>query len=593
MIVVERYARASNVSLGYAPGSDGPPLPEGAVLTFDVLSIDWFDAIETPWHGVSLSVRTYSNVPPFNLGDHVVVRAAQGIPACAWAIVTDIKTKWAVTESGDKQQWVWMVDAAGWFDYLARVDIVSTGNVPDSDTAGTVFGTGQSENIFQMQLMEGLGQKSELFGSARPDLPDNRVGLQTAIFQTLWGAGWSLDRFIRLALRILLPPAMQGGKAKALRDAVRVVYDPATAAQFCGVGVADREGIASRQCEAIPGNKTGGGALTLTSKLLNMIMGSWGADPQMCEMFPSLEDPGVGEQTAKTSFDTTQDRLAAAKANAASLAPAATTAASVTPAPVKADPLLPGAAQVLGRNPVLMYRMKPWRAQPLDAWLKAVTKTDPRFAALEARVSKVIAEAPAGVRPSYASFSLVTWDLSRAVTLTHDDVFSVDAGYSDSDVSTVFTSMHYGAISPQAFNSQIGLPVLDLLADVFGARLFTVQWPFGRVIDADGNETQSQVTDTIAVLAAQAAQWHVASERFARGTIRLRPRYDLKHGEPFILQLPHAYLVGYIDRVSQSAAFVENGLRQTGTTIQFSRGLWNENLRTWPPPPQSEWIQPV
>lgn len=594
MIVVERYARASNFSLGYPLGSDGPSLPTGSVLTFDVLSIDWFDAIESPWHGVSLSVRTNSNVPPFDIGDHVVVRAAAGIPACAWAIVTDIKTKWAISESGEKQQWVWSIDASGWFDYLGRVDIVSTGTVPDSETIGTVFGSGESQDVFTAQLISGLAGSSDLFGPRHPNLPDNRVGLQLAAFETLWGAGWSLDRFIRLALRLRLPPAMQAGKATAIRDAVRVVYDNATAAQFCGVGIADREGVPARQSEAIPGNKTGSGALTLTSKLLNMIVGSWGADPQMCEMFPSLEDPGTGEQAKKASFDRTTERLASATSRAESLTPDATPPASDVPAPVKADPLLPGVAQVLGRNPVLLYRMKPWRSQPLDSWIKSIAKTDKNFTTLESLVTRAISGTQGDTRtPGYASFGVVTWDLSRAVTLTQDDVFSVDAGYSDNDSSTVFTSMHYGALSPQAFNYKVGLPVLDVIGDVFGARLFTVQWPFARLIDADGNETQSQTTDTIGVLAAQAAQWHLAGERFARGTIRLRPRFDLKHGEPFILQLSSTYLVGYIDRVSHAASFGEDGLRQTGTTLQFSRGLWNENLRSWPLASQSEWIQPI
>jgi hypothetical protein len=183
----------------------------------------------------------------------------------------------------------------------------------------------------------------------------------------------------------------------------------------------------------------------------------------------------------------------------------------------------------------------------------------------------------------YPTFSVVTWDLSRAAKVGPDDLVSLSFDHEDSNAVTCVTSQYAGSLTADAFNGQIGLPIFQSLAAVYGARLYTVAWPVLRGSNADGSEFKVTAQQQVAIMAAQAAQWLMAGERFASGTMTLRSRGDIRPGEPLILQFPRpeSYFVCYVERVTNSVDLTDETRRET-TTVTFSRGLWDEAERSWP-----------
>lgn len=585
MIQVERYPRVGVTSAVDRPYLGAGPQQAG-IITLDCISVSWSEGIYSPWQGINLKMRGPVIRPPMGIGDHIVIRRSPSIPACMWAIVTELSSERVQADNGRKDQGIWNVKAVGWFDYLGNVDIVSALELLDSEAVGTVFGSLNREGPPTQQEQE-LHPLSALIRSVNVPSPRDftprpipvpvepplggLVGIFEAQLGLVFGAGLSLAKFLSLALRIALPPGMLGttdqNTTTMLRDAIRVIHNGDTAAQFCGPGLADREGAPARACEPIVGQNPNVQPLhNGSSRLLGLIQGTWGADSGLIEMFPSLEDPGGGAASPTDSK------------------PSVNQPAGSTP-----DTLLPGPGKTLGRNPVLVYRMRPWRTEPLAGWIqrqRQYGRSDPSLPALTMRGVESIA---VSALSEYPTFSLITWDLSRAAYLTLDDLISISYGQTDADAVTVVTSQWAGSMTPDAFNGQVGLPIFNGLAVVYGARLYTVAWPFIRGTDADGNEYKASATQQVAIVASQAAMWHSAGERFISGTVSVRPRADIRIGEPMVIQFPEPMVrfVCYVERVTETVEITEDKTRHS-MSVQFSRGLWNENERTPPYVPSAQ-----
>jgi hypothetical protein len=279
-------------------------------------------------------------------------------------------------------------------------------------------------------------------------------------------------------------------------------------------------------------------------------------------MFPSLEDPGAGASPPSSDKSTINQQTDPSPAN-----------------------LVRGPAQTLGRNPVLMYRMRPWRLQPLSSWIQQQSGFGNNRVNEGLPVLGLggLANVAIDAIKEYPTFSVVTWDLSRAAKVNADDLISMSFSHEDSSLVTCVTSQLAGSLTADAFNGQIGLPIFQNLAAVYGARLYTVAWPFLRGSNADGSEFKVTSQQQVAIMAAQAAQWLMAGERFASGTMTLRSRGDIRPGEPLMLQLPRpeSYFICYVERVTNSIDLTDSTRHET-TTVTFSRGLWDEALRSWP-----------
>lgn len=572
MLRIERYARSGVTYSGQ------PPTEAAQDITSQVASVTWSDAVEPPWQSITLRMMGSSVLaPPFNSNDHLVIRL--GPLAVAWAIIVEQSTSLSKTEDGKARQAEWSVQAIGWFDYLGRVDLVTYFAVTDVDAGvepvgGTVFAS--RENPWS-DLQAAFNAAAPANLRANAPVRDDQFSLVEAVYSLVSGAGTSLAQFMRRAPRISVPEGLGGG---TIRDATRTVHSGVTAAQLCGPGREDREGTPARAIEPIIGlNPSPQPLANGSSKLLGFIQGTWGVDGGLAEMFPSLEDPGNGEAAEVTQESTSEDiqrRLDSARdGTGAQLA-------------ASGNVLTAGPARVLGRNPVLIYRMRPWRVVPLATWIDRLQSRDSRFQTLAALVLPMLQA------PEYATFAVATWDLTRAAIVTNDDVISLDYAMRDEDAATVVTAEHMGSLTPNSFETKIGLPIVDSLVSQLGARVYTVQFPFMRGADAVGGPVMSSIVQMIAILAVQGAQWHIAADRFLRGSMTLRFRPDIRPGEPVLVNFEAnrvtpfpdggqgAVFAAYCEAVSSTAEIGQgNGIERT-TTVQFSRGTWVEAIRDYP-----------
>lgn len=582
----------------------------------DVSDFSWFDGVAAPWHGIQFSLRGPSYTRPVNIGDHVVLRLAPNAPAVAWGIVVDVRTKVNVRPDGTLSKNTWSVSAVGWFDYLSRVDLVVfdslrevTPGTNQREVDGTVFGNFEDPYVMirgpLYDEITAIGNSPAFASltvptSEKPLPKDGVAGVFEAISNvaSLNNVGKALDIFLRTVLRIYLPTSLSGPAAPAsnknggpstaaaptgtvtqpgqLRESIRVIYDPDSAEAYSGAGLSDRAGLPSRQAEPVVGTRPAFQNIANgSSKIGGIIQGTWGADQLLVEMFPSLEDPGTGQDmnaSARKFVSRVVGEAATRAGIAASYIPQPVTAPG---APASAG-LLPGVAQALGRNPVLLYRIRPWRTQPLLEWVQSLVAYDPGFALLATSIASAIGEVP--------TVQQVTWDISRAVRLSTSDIYGLDISASDEDVATLFTSQWAGGDTPEMINPFSGLPIFDVATLTFGGRLYTVSWPFAFGNDGLSAPTKSSTTQQVQIVAAQAAQFGLANQRFYSGSVSSRFRPDVRHGEPVAFEFPGQTLIGYCERVQHMVSISESGIATKRTTVTFSRGCWSELNRPYPPP---------
>jgi hypothetical protein len=538
-----------------------------------------------------------------NIGDHVVIRLAPNTPAVAWAIVVEVRTKLSIRPDGTLSKNTWSVSAVGWFDYLSRVDLVVFNSISERDVDGTVFGSADNPYASIRSELSALSDLPALRALTAPlaekPLPaDGVAGVFEAISSvaTSNNVGKALDIFLRTVLRIYLPASLNGPATPALskdgspstatgatatqsgtlRESIRVIYDPDSAEAYSGPGASDRAGLSGRQAEPVVGTRPAFQNIANgSSKIGGIIQGTWGADQLLVEMFPSLEDAGTGQDmtaTARKFVSRVVGQAAASAGIAASYIPQPVVAPG---APASAG-LLPGVAQALGRNPVLLYRIRPWRTQPLLEWVQALVAYDPQFSVLAKSIAGAIGEVP--------TVQQVTWDISRAVRLSTSDIYGLDISASDEDVATLFTSQWAGGDTPEMVNPFSGLPIFDVATLTFGGRLYTVSWPFAFGNDGLSAATKSSVTQQVQIVAAQAAQFGLQNQRFYSGTVSARYSPQVRHGEPVAFEFPGQTLIGYCERVQHSVSISESGVATKRSSVTFSRGCWSEINRSFPPP---------
>lgn len=577
---------------------DGP----GAVdITRYCMSIDWLDSTTSPYHTVGLTVEGGLRDRPVNYGDQIVIRPGPGLPAVAFGWPVDISQDVSMTPNGTAHSGLWQVSCIGWFDFLARADLVLAAGLKDRSSLGTVFGSGEDpyEGLtYLQQQLQRIAQES----AAVRNLRGTEVGpvesfadVFTAYLSVVNGVGPALDTFIRRIARINLAPGLCGTSHSIdgagnptqtpvtdLRGSVRVAYDDATVAELCGSGILDRAGRPARTCEPIMGvNPSFQPLFNGSSKIGGVIQGTWGADALLVEMFPSLEDPGPGGNTPTRTLSPSE-RLELAKQTVPNLvtgeAPAFEPGTPFLPEyeTTVSNGLVPGAAQVLGRNPVLLYRIRPWRTTPLLDWMARLEDIDPGFGRLRKGVEQ-------GVLAT-SSYQRVTWNLARG-PVVDGEFTAIRLQSSDSDNETVFVPQWNGGESQLSYWEKSGFPFMDVQAARLGARVHAVSWPFFRGSEGLPANIKASVESQIQTIVAQAAQFGVGMGRFARGVVSMPLRLDIRHGEPLTIRFSRGELTCYVDAVRHAVQLTPEGATKSKTTtVTFSRGLWDEAIRDFPVP---------
>lgn len=574
----------------------------GAVdITRYCLMVDWQDSTTAPYHTISLTIESGFNVRPVNYGDQIVVRPGAGLPAVALGWPTDIATDVSMQANGVAYTGVWQVSCIGWYDYLCRADLVLAVGLKDRNSLGTLFGTGEDP----YEGLSTIQQELARFAAENPDArnirgvaeaeTDGLAAVFTAYLSVVNGVGPALDAFIRRIARINLAPGLCGTShgtdasgnptqipVTDMRGSVRVAYDDATVQALCGSGIADRAGRPARTCEPIMGVTPNFQALfNGSSKVGGVIQGTWGADSLLVEMFPTLEDPGPGSTPPPRPLSPAE-RLEQAKLTVPNLVtgePAPFEPGSFSPdyQTTVSNGLIPGAAQTLGRNPVLLYRICPWRVTPLLDWMARLEGIDPGFGRLRKGVEQ-------GVLAT-SSYQRVTWNLARGAVV-EGEFTSIRLQSTDADNETVFVPQWNGGESQLSYWERSGFPFLDVQAARLGARVHVVSWPFFRGSEGLPPEIRASVESQAQTVVSQAAQFGVGMGRFARGTIGLPLRLDIRHGEPLTVRFSRGELTCYVQAVRHTVQITPEGAIKTKTTtVTFSRGLWDESLRDFPAPP--------
>lgn len=598
----------------------------------------------TPWiRALSVSGATSS---PWSQ-----ITASLNIPAALWTKVAPRQGEWLVVRDRDNKAIAWgyvdkratgvsvigttvqskvtNVATIDWLDLAARVEIyVSPSLVTQSGVAAQprtskrrYSGVLPAEpgTLFPVDRWTdpNTGPWRALVKAARNYFSDEQ-GKQ--YFRPI---GFALQEFVKLIMRILVPPSLA---SEYLSAQVRTVYDQSGVDAYAP----------DREVEVVPGYTLAGinaiqpQGVTITGLLMQTFM----ADFNMVELFTSLEGPGVLE-----SSNDPVDRRLRAKPKADEVWTPEYDVNSPPPLPYagaqtryqglelvwgddEPEPpeltdeerygrkLAGGLAENLGRNPVIIYRMRPWRAIPLDEFV-AQTVGNRRQKTL--RVGKNGVEE--ATRPqnalgvdkfNVAAFPGTTWRYEDAPQVDKSAVLDVDFGVDDANHANLVTvGLPTQADTPIRFMQRLGLPFYsDEAILTRGLRRFQPEWPFfppvdfraaagtamsilGGVIGQAVADSSSDMLRDMRTIALLGMLYMAGADRFEGGTLLLDYSPQVRHGEPIRAVMPEGLpgegheLVAYVDRWTHTWERVGTSVR-VRTRVQFSRGLLDEEQRSEP-----------
>lgn len=531
----------------------GPRLfaPRGPIdITPICLSVSWGEGVEQ-WVPITIQPKTEryrygSEITPYP-GDWIVVREHRDGPAVALGRVTP--TGGSSDSKGPgmgRTLRLSSITAESWLSFLSRVSVYVGVGLQHSQ--GTMMTLAAWEPV-----VSALGKS-----------------LSTNV-------GTALEAIIRELLLVTLPPSL--GSA-TLADSVAVVHDAVTSRQWTD---------GSRAIDSVPG-PTVNGLNSLEppngTTILGIIQGTFGADPAMIEMFPTLETGGTGAPAVKAVSLRDDSPLSAAEEAEALASGSGSLRFRSSKRAVAAGPAVrrdaDGGARLprvglsrrvqgpLGANLVLNYRMRPWRTEPLSVF-KANILSDGR--------------------PVVPIFESVTWRNSDAQTV--EQVPSFQWTYDDaSTVNAATASIPFDPDSPVRFFEQAGLPIVEqasasTLIREEGLRLFQPHWPFLPPYDTLNEATQNNYLAYLRAVALQGFQFHYRSKRFFAGPATCAYDSRLRCGKVTRLaldtQLSATGAVYVYAETVRHVVQLAGPTRSRRTMIDYSRGLFDESLRSTNP----------
>lgn len=495
----------------------------------NITRISWQQGTSSPYESLSISLnyRRSSAGNDFVLprvNDWIVVWLATSeqvdagnASARMMASVTTVNKSMVVSKAGSMIVQL-EVAAAGWYDLLAR-------------------------NTIHVSPAAKKSRRATLFNS---EYWAEKISLPILSTLTASNPGKVLQKVMIPLMLQLFPKSMSGdaGAERTYANTAWVVHNNTRAAKY----------TYARSVEAVPGNKINGFESTagpMGSSVQATIQGTFGGDPNLIELFPSLE-PAVGTQ-----------RIAK----------------------------IPGGkndvSKMIGALPVLIYRIRPWRAESLKKFAQRV---------LGGSVAR-------NVLPDFNS---TTWEgddgEDRCPVVDRDAVRAVNVTYSSADDLNVVTAdipsgdgtfawIYDNGLpftSPRKFNPEPNaFPVSDFykydLLKAHGVHAYEPNYPF---LPHFGDSTSSSLKKTLVTICALGAQHMYYASRFGSGTITCAYSPQVRHGQPVRVQLPlgnHAVeprstaspseAVAYVESVAHQFSVSANGITTATTTIKVSRYL--------------------
>lgn len=469
------------------------------------------------------------------------------------------------------------VQAEGFMDFLARNHVL-VGLVP---TQGTMF-----------NLKDWIDVKSQIIEEALNENLNEIVGKR---FRTLF----------KYMGKVKLPESLSGGQT--LGNSVTVVFNQNASNRVNGEHH-------RRNVEPVPGYRIQGiqNLDPSSGSALDLLLGSFMADPSMMEIFPSIETHSASP--SKTNLNR-------------SLAVGGTS---------------------LNPKACVIIRMKPWRPEGITSFAQRAASLVTNIAQIDSGAyaddyfknavlneAKILAEsisetviseetlssaqsrafnklANIGQHLPGDLFNKATWPESAGAIgdetmhfIEPSEIYSLTYEQNDAaHVNTVSARGHRQAASQLEFASAfMGLPFTNT-TDIQeqGVRYYRPEWPFFHIKFGDDSEINDTVDerDFIRAVATAALQIHAAASRFLSGSIQMSYRPDLKVGMCFRAgaevdsigehktdfnkeplpssgQRQEGQLIGYIEEITHSIVALRDGGMRADTTIKYTRGLFNEN----------------
>lgn len=220
-------------------------------------------------------------------------------------------------------------------------------------------------------------------------------------------------------------------------------------------------------------------------------------------------------------------------------------------------------APILGLYPALVYRVRPWRPEPLADSIARGRE------GLERAQGQSFASSPIDV----SAFSRVTWDERKARTIK--DVKSVTFGQNDSQrvnaTSAWLSSLPRG--DELRVMEGLGLPFLGEGIGEHGLRASWLNWPLFAPVDQSGGPNAiGNVIEHVRALAAQVFQFYANAHEFESGIVTAGFDPFARVGEVIRIPFNETSIIAYSDSVEHSYEFEGDALG-TRTTIHYSRGL--------------------
>lgn len=490
-------------------------------------------SMQRPWENASITFIIpggVANVICPTSGDWITVSAPtlikhdkQAHSTIFLGYVKEISKSANVSENGAVSSYNIVTTAVSWLEAHATNQVITA--LIANESIGTFFAGGGGNNT------EGVDESGKKYAwTSVVDTVISAVRPEDPL-----ALGKSARRLWKALGAIQLPAAMgEAGTTPTGRpigfrcgNAIPLVFDKDTGQKYCPNVTMD----------PVPGWSVEGikSMLPNGQSTVDMLLGSYQADFNMVEMFPTMEP-----------LNNTKD----------------------------AHPI----AQHLNAQPVLVYRMKPIRAQELGQYFQNPRTVFGRSKAVKSYNKNI--------------FQGVTWNLRdesgkiiHGASYPADLIANINMTQSDQDhINSVSINLPGQGDSAVQWLSQAGLPIQhrqDIISH--GVRHFSPRWPFWPPMNAN-------LLPSLFTIAALAAQYTMLGNRFYRGTCKLakfcpelRPGMTVDLDLSMIAPRPNgkpSVMTAYVDTVNHEINVQTNAAIVGSTTVGFSRGAFDSEVYT-------------
>jgi hypothetical protein len=428
----------------------------------------------------------------FTPGDFISLQD-QTDAAWSWGRVSVVRSTLKRDIAGSLTHAPYAVMVQGWYDFLSRSKVHVMDPAASRTTVGTMFNFGDWQQI-GADLKKMYGQP----------------------------AGLILQYMMRKVARIKLPASLGGGW---FSDEIPIVYDRATALRYAP----EFEDIEPVSFGSLMPQLSSAFANTRSSDVGSLIANMFLFETSLVELIPYMSTGGQGTLVPTTNPQPTQAETPEGRAEQAQVEYEQRYVGGRTPL-----------GRILGAQPVLVYRIKPFRADPL--YLSAVSKIhyrpedvevgylDRELALYDETTRRSLLAARAQARGDttvklfdQGMFGQTTFNPPSIVPLPYSYITSVSRQRSDTERlnassinavppaqpgGTTITSIDY-----------LGLPVaIDNQIEEHGLRLRIAKW---HMYPEDSEMTSPEVGTYYRAVAAQVMQFYEKAHLYETGSMSL------------------------------------------------------------------------